>query len=154
MATARATTIANDSPFCESRQNMKKLEDDLTSEDAMNAPLHESERMLRTQGREMLRAMMQAHFDRRSEQERPVDVRGIDNRARPAGQDVSADLWPVPPKQIRDDRGTTLAMMTTRRPRPPRADCARRRVPCSRLGDRVRRPTTAQARMKSGPCDP
>jgi hypothetical protein len=43
----------------------------------MNAPLHESERM-RTQGREMLRAMMQAHFDRRSGQERTVDVRGAD----------------------------------------------------------------------------
>jgi len=41
---------------------MKKLEDDLTSEDAMNAPLHEVEQMLRTQGREMLRAMMQAHL--------------------------------------------------------------------------------------------
>ena len=57
---------------------MKKLEDDLTSEDAMNVPLHEIEQMLRTQGREMLRAMMQAHFDRRSEQERAVDVRGAD----------------------------------------------------------------------------
>jgi len=78
MSTAHATTIANDSPFCESRRNMKKLEDDLTSEDAMNVPLHEIEQMLRTQGREMLRAMMQAHFDRRSEQERAVDVRGAD----------------------------------------------------------------------------
>ena len=39
MSIPRATTIANDSSFCESRQNMKKLEDDLTSEDAMNAPL-------------------------------------------------------------------------------------------------------------------
>jgi hypothetical protein len=78
MSTARAATIANDNPFCESRQNMKRLEDDLTSEDAMNAPLHEIERMLRTQGREMLRVMMQAHFDRRSEQERTVDVRGAD----------------------------------------------------------------------------
>jgi hypothetical protein len=78
MSAARAATIANDSPFCESRRNMKKLEDDLTSEDAMNAPLHEVEQMLRTQGREMLRAMMQAHFDRRSEQERTVEVRGAD----------------------------------------------------------------------------
>lgn len=57
---------------------MKKLEDDLTSPEAMNAPLHEIERMMRAQSREMLQAMMQAHFDRRSEQERPVDVRGAD----------------------------------------------------------------------------
>ena len=84
MSTARAATIANDGPFCESRRNMKKLEDDLTSEDAMNAPLHEIERMMRTQGREMLRAMMQAHFDRRSEQERTVEVRGADGVERAA----------------------------------------------------------------------
>jgi hypothetical protein len=85
MSTARATTVATDSRFCESRQNMKKLEDDLTSQDAMNAPLHEIEQMLRTQGREMLRTMMQAHFDRRSEQERTVEVRGADGieRSRP-----------------------------------------------------------------------
>ena len=67
--------IANDSPFCESRQSMKKLEDDLTGPEAMNAPLDEIERMLRTQGREMLRAMMQAHFDLRSAQEQRVEVR-------------------------------------------------------------------------------
>jgi hypothetical protein len=79
MSSARhATTIANDSPFCESRQNMKKLEDDLTSPEAMNAPLDEIERLLRTQGREMLRAMMQAHFDQRAAQERPVEVRAAD----------------------------------------------------------------------------
>lgn len=45
------------------------------SEDAMNAPLHEIERMLEAQGREMLRAMMQTHFDLRSAQERRVEVR-------------------------------------------------------------------------------
>jgi len=78
MTSARIATIANDSRFCESRQNMKKLEDDLTSPEAMNAPLDEIERMLRTQGREMLRVMMQTHFDQRAEQERPVNVRGVD----------------------------------------------------------------------------
>jgi hypothetical protein len=75
MATAHASTIAKDSPFCDSRQSMKKLEDALSSEDAMHAPLHEIERMLETQGREMLRALMQAHFDLRSAQERSVEVR-------------------------------------------------------------------------------
>ena len=77
MSTARATTIANDSPFCESRQDMRKLEDALSSEDAMNAPLHEIEQMLEARGREMLRAMMQAHFDLRSAQERSVEVRDV-----------------------------------------------------------------------------
>ncbi len=57
---------------------MKKLEDDLTSPEAMNAPLDEIERMLRTQGRELLRVMMQTHFDQRAAQERPVEVQGAD----------------------------------------------------------------------------
>jgi len=57
---------------------MKKLEDALSNDEAMRAPLHEIERMLETQGREMLRAMMQAHFDLRSEQERRVEVHSAD----------------------------------------------------------------------------
>lgn len=82
MATTSTARIVNDSPFCESRQDMKKLEDALTSDEAMSAPLHEIEKMLRTEGREMLRAMMQAHFDRRSEQERPVEVCDADGTTR------------------------------------------------------------------------
>lgn len=78
MSSARIATVANESLFCESRQSMKKLEDDLTSPEAMTAPLDEIERMLRTQGRELLRVMMQTHFDQRAAQERPVDVRGAD----------------------------------------------------------------------------
>jgi hypothetical protein len=39
---------------------------DLSSEEALNAPLHEIEQMLRTQGGALLRATMQAHFDARS----------------------------------------------------------------------------------------
>jgi hypothetical protein len=76
--------IASDSPFCESRASMKRLEDDLISEDALNAPLHEVEQLLRTQGREMLRGMMQAHFDARAARERPVQVRGADGVERTA----------------------------------------------------------------------
>ena len=78
MTSARTSRIANDSLFCESQRSMKKLEDDLTSPEAMNAPLHEIERMMRNQGREMMRAMMQAHFDQRAAQERPVAVRDAD----------------------------------------------------------------------------
>jgi hypothetical protein len=78
MATTNAARIANDSPFCESRQDMKKLEDLLSNDAAMHAPLHEIERMLETYGREMLRAMMQAYFDLRSAQERRVDVHDAD----------------------------------------------------------------------------
>ena len=77
MPTTSAARIANDSPFCESRQNMTKLEDDLISPEAMSAPLHEIEQLLRAQGREMLRSLMQAHFDRRSAQEQAVEVRDV-----------------------------------------------------------------------------
>ncbi len=77
MPTAHASTIANPSPFCDSRQGMKKLEDALSSEDAMHAPLYKIEQMLETQGREVLRAMMQAHFDLRSAQERSIEVRDV-----------------------------------------------------------------------------
>jgi|JI10StandDraft_1071094.scaffolds.fasta_scaffold12221_6 hypothetical protein len=78
MATARASTIANVPRFCDSRQGMKNLEDDLTSAEALAAPLHEIERMMRAQGRELMRTMMQAHLDARTAQERPVSVRGAD----------------------------------------------------------------------------
>jgi len=79
MTTTTAIRIANDSLFCESRQSVKKLEDDLINDEAMNAPLHEIERMMRTAGRELMREMMQAHFDRRSAQEREVEVRDVDD---------------------------------------------------------------------------
>ena len=41
----------------------------------MHAPLHEIERMMRAASRELMREMMQAHFGRRSAQEREVEVR-------------------------------------------------------------------------------
>jgi len=83
MTKATAARIANGDRFCEARRHMKKLEDDLGSEEAMSAPLHEIERMLETQGKELLRSMMQAHFELRSAQEREVKVRGADDVARP-----------------------------------------------------------------------
>jgi hypothetical protein len=78
MTTTTAIRIANDSPFCESRRSVKKLEDDLISDEAMHAPLHEIEQMMRAAGRELMREMMQAHFDRRSAQEREVEVQDVD----------------------------------------------------------------------------
>jgi hypothetical protein len=82
MTTNAAIRIANDSLFCESRQSMKKLEDDLISDEAMQAPLHEIERKMRAAGRELMREMMQAHFDRRSAEEREVDVRDAEGVGR------------------------------------------------------------------------
>lgn len=78
MGMTSAARIANDSAFCESRESMKKLEDALSNEAAMNASLSDIEQLLKAQGRELLREMMQAHFDLRSAQERPVKVTDAD----------------------------------------------------------------------------
>ena len=81
-STTNSIAIANDGPFCEARRKVKKIEDDLSSGDAMNMPLEQIERMLATGGRELLRSMMQAHFDLRSAQERRVEVEGADGTER------------------------------------------------------------------------
>jgi len=77
-----ARKIANESSFCEARWNMKKLEDELMSADALSAPLHDIEEMIGRGGQEILRAMMQAHLDLRAAQERAVEVQGADGAKR------------------------------------------------------------------------
>jgi hypothetical protein len=72
------TRIANDSPFCESRDSMGDLEDDLTNDDAMAATHDQIERLLAEKGRELLRQMMQAHYDAKSAREQRVQVEGAD----------------------------------------------------------------------------
>jgi hypothetical protein len=76
--TQTAGTIANDSPFCESRSLMGDLEDELTNDEAMAATHDQVERMLAEKGRELLRAMMQAHYDAKAACERRVPVEGAD----------------------------------------------------------------------------
>jgi hypothetical protein len=78
MTAAHAFAIANDSPFCESRARMKKIEDLLTSEEALHAPSHEIERLMMQHGNELIRDMIQAHYTHRAAQERPVQVVGAD----------------------------------------------------------------------------
>jgi hypothetical protein len=78
MSTARTFAIANDSPFCESRHCMKKLEDLLTSEEALHAPSDQIERLVMRHGHELLREMIQAHYAYRAAQERPITVIGAD----------------------------------------------------------------------------
>jgi len=70
--------IANDSPFCESRLSMKKLEDAVSSPEAMQMRSDEIERLVLKQGQDLLRAVLQSHFDLRAAQERPVEVEGAD----------------------------------------------------------------------------
>jgi hypothetical protein len=78
MITTSPQPIANDSPFCESRRSMKKLEDAVSSPEAMQMTHDQIERMVVGQGHDLLRAVIQAHFDLRAAQERPVEVEGAD----------------------------------------------------------------------------
>jgi hypothetical protein len=82
MTTAHAHRIANDSPFCEARELMKKLEDALTTPEAMHAKHDEIERMVVSDGHQLLRALLQAHYDVRAAQEREVAVNARDRAQR------------------------------------------------------------------------
>ena len=78
MVTNSLARIANDSPFCESRLDMKKLEDAVSSAEAMQMRSDQIERLVLEQGQDLLRAVLQAHFDLRAAQERSVEVEGAD----------------------------------------------------------------------------
>lgn len=83
MKTATAADrIANDSLFCEARDLMKKLEDELVAADAMHATHDQIERMVVTEGHKILRAMLQQHYDLRAALEREVAVKAIDRHKR------------------------------------------------------------------------
>lgn len=78
MMPTAAKRIANDSPFCEADAAMDRIKKRLTSPDAMRMSLSEIERMVGSEGHELLRELMQAHVDLRAAQERPVEVTGAD----------------------------------------------------------------------------
>jgi hypothetical protein len=82
IATSRAYPIANASPFCEARELMKKLEDELSAPEAMHATHDQIERMVVTEGHKILRAMLQQHYDLRASLERDVAVKAIDRHRR------------------------------------------------------------------------
>lgn len=92
MRTTRTHAIANDSPFCESRRLMGDIEDDLTNDDAMAATHDQIERLLAEKGRELLREMMQAHYDAKAGRERRVVVQGADGVERTQVRTASRQL--------------------------------------------------------------
>lgn len=92
MNTTTATRIANDSPFCEARRVMDDIEDELTSDEAMSATHDQMERLLAEKGRELLRSMMQAHYDAKSERERRVKVEGEDGVERSQVRTATREL--------------------------------------------------------------
>jgi len=82
MSAARSYPIANDSRFCESRALMKKLEDNLVASNAMHVTHDQIERMVVTEGHQILRAMLQQHYDLRAALEREVAVKASDRHKR------------------------------------------------------------------------
>ncbi len=71
---------------------MGDLEDDLTSDEAMAATHDQVERMLAEKGRELLRQMMQAHYDAKAARERRVEVTGADGVARTQARTATRQL--------------------------------------------------------------
>ena len=71
MKTARAETIANDSPFCEARARVDDLIKKLTSAEAMGATITDIERLLAKEGTEFIRGLFQAYVDARAAAEQP-----------------------------------------------------------------------------------
>ena len=82
MSAARAYPIANESPFCEARAQMKKIEEALVGADAMHMTHDAIERLVVTESRELARRLLQAHYDVRAAQEQVVAVKPHDRAQR------------------------------------------------------------------------
>src|SRR5215510_7219040 len=82
MSAKYACKIATESPFCEARELMKKLEDELTAPEALHATHDAIERMVVSEGQKLLRALLQAHYDVRAAQVREVVVNAADRAKR------------------------------------------------------------------------
>lgn len=78
MNRSSAKRIASDSPFCEADAAMDRIKERLTSTEAMSMSLSEIERLVSTEGHEVLRELVQAHVDLRAAKEQVVEVIGAD----------------------------------------------------------------------------
>ena len=81
MMTAKPTTIANDSPFCEAHARVDDLIAKLTSPAAMRGTMTDIERLLAKDGIEFIRGLFQSYLDARAAAELPVEVVGADGAA-------------------------------------------------------------------------
>jgi hypothetical protein len=94
-----AKSPASGDPFFTARETMETLIGQLQSSQTMTASHADLEGIIRTQGRELERQLLQAHLDLRSERERPVAVRGEDGVARtyrrPSQRPLMTVLGPV-----------------------------------------------------------
>lgn len=92
MNTQAARTLAGNGLFCDPRKVMSDLEDDLTNDEAMAATHDQIERLVAEKGRELLRQMMQAHYDAKAARERRVEVVGSDGVTRTEARASSRQL--------------------------------------------------------------
>src|SRR5215207_8085049 len=82
MTTSSAPRIAKVSRFCEADAAMDRIKDRLLSPEAQGMSLTDIERMLTTEGHELMRALLQGYLDQRTAQEQVVEVTGADGVAR------------------------------------------------------------------------
>jgi len=78
MRSATIDVIASDDPFCEADRLMKELVEELLSDAAMHATADDIGRLITERGQALLRALYQAHLDRRTAREQRVTVCGAD----------------------------------------------------------------------------
>lgn len=99
MKAAYAKSMATDEMFSSAREQMETMITQLQSPEMLTAPHSEIESLVREQGRELERQLLQAHLDLRAARERPVRVRGQDgverNYRRPSRRPLQTLLGPV-----------------------------------------------------------
>lgn len=99
MSAAYAKSIAADEIFSSAREQMETMITQLQSANVLAAPHGEVETLVREQGRELERQLLQAHLDLRAVRERPVPVRGADRverrYRRPSQRPLQTVLGPV-----------------------------------------------------------
>ncbi len=82
MTTAYAKPATSADNFSAAREQMETMITELSTSTMLSAPHSDIESYVQTEGREVLRQLLQGHLDLRAERERPVPVRGSDGIAR------------------------------------------------------------------------
>jgi hypothetical protein len=86
MTRSSAETIASDSLFCEADEQMDRIKKRLLARETLGLEHSEIERLLQTEGNELIRMLLQSHLDLRAMLEKPVDVVGADGVDRSQGR--------------------------------------------------------------------
>jgi hypothetical protein len=95
MHTAYTAPIPASHPFARSTQKLTALQEHLGSSDTLREEHAAVERWMKVEGRELMRVLLQEHFELRSAAERPVRVVGADGVERESSRDSNRSLETV-----------------------------------------------------------